>query len=198
MLATLAESAACRSFILVPHADKCQLLNPPLQIVDSGRSFVCAMFADDLRAHEASILFNSLNVRLVYRSSRRGFNVWLQAPLSAVLQKVCLRPAAFNGINGCRQSHTSSVLPPNRLSVNLTCGVAIVCHIFELVLTPVIILLDAGRLALAEFFAPSLPPMLDASVFMPAERHERSASLVLRISIYAKRSICGRTFEDGS
>ena len=38
-----------------------------------------------------------------------------------------------------------------------------------------IILYDAGRLSLAEFTAPSLLPMLVASVYAPTERHERPA-----------------------
>ena len=111
----------------------------------------------------------------MYVKSRCGFNVWLRqrAPHSDVifLQEIWLRPPA---VNGCRLSYTSFVWAPNRLSENLSCGVAIVCRIPESVLTP-IFLDDAGRLALAEFTAPSLPPMLIASVYAPTERHERPA-----------------------
>ena len=134
-----------------------------------------ASLADVLRASGASVSFHSLNVRSFNVESRRGFNVWLRqrAPHSDVifLQEIWLRPPA---VNGCRRSYTSSVWAPNRLSANLSCGVAIVCRIPESVLTP-IFLDDAGRLALAEFTAPSLPPMLVASVYAPAERHERPA-----------------------
>ena len=123
----------------------CKFLVSP--VVGSGR------VEDEPRAHEASVSFNSLNVRLVFCLSRHGFNVWLQPPLSGVHQEVRLRPAAANG---CRLSHLS-VRAPNRLSANLSCGVAIVCRTSESVLTPIILLhadrLAAGRVHRAVFAA---------------------------------------------